>query len=482
MSDLLLDALGIFDWFVLGYFAVLNTIMLVVLLVAAPVVLRSVSRPERPNLDDLFVNPMTPAISVVIPAYNEEQSIVASTRAALALRYPRTEVVVVDDGSTDATFELLRERFDLVEVAPDIGDEIPTAGAVRSLHVAADPGVPLVVIRKVNTRRRADALNVGINTARHELVCCIDADSVLEPDALLHAARPFVDDPDRVVAVGGAIRAVNGSIVDDGHIRELRTPRRWVERIQIIEYLRSFLLARTGWSRLGGVIIVSGAFGVYRRDVLVGVGGFDIESLGEDADVIVAIHRRQRALRHDYRVVSLAEPVCWTEVPSTARVLARQRRRWSHGLAQVLWKQRAMVGNPRYGRIGVLALPYYLVFELLGPVVEIVGLVAVLLGLWLGVISPSFAALVVVAAFVYGVLVSAGALLLEEMSFQRYRRWRDLGALLAAAVMENIGFRQMHAWWRLWGLVQAVRGTESAWGEMERLGLASGGSVPEHTP
>ena len=367
MRDMVVDVLRTFDWFVLGYFLVLNTSYLVLVIVAAGDTTKSLRRSTESGHDDIFANPLTPPISVVMGAYNEEACIVESVRATLGLRYPQFEVVVIDDGSTDGTFDALRNEFDLIDVAPDIDHDVALVGAIRSMHVPTST-LPLVVVRKTNVGKRADALNAGLNAAQYPLVCCVDADSILERDALLRVAKPFVDDPERVIATGGVIRAVNGSTVYRGQLSSIRQPRSWLARIQIIEYLRSFLLGRTGWSKFGSLLIISGAFGLYRRDLLLEIGGFDPTSLGEDADAIIALHKLQRDRGSNYRIVYVPEPVCWTEVPTTRDVLGRQRSRWSHGLAQVLWKYRHMMCNPKYGRIGMVAMPYYLVFELLDMV------------------------------------------------------------------------------------------------------------------
>lgn len=472
MSDFVLRLLTGFDWFILVYFFVLNSSYLGLIIVAAGDTTRALRRASDGGHDDIFANPLTPPISVIMPAYNEEMCIVESVRSVMGLRYPQFEVVVVDDGSSDRTFELLQEEFGLVDVAPDIDEDIPILGAVRSLHVPAS-GAPLVVLRKVNMRTRADALNAGINAAKYPLVCCMDADSILEHDALLRVAKPFVDDPARVVATGGTIRAINGSSVYRGQVSAMRQPTSWLARIQILEYLRSFLLGRTGWSKFGILLIISGAFGLYRRDLILDVGGFDPDSLGEDADVLCALHRLQRDRKADYRVVFVPEPACWTEVPDTKEVLARQRTRWSHGLAQVLWKYRRMMLNPRYGRIGMVSLPYYFVFELLGPVIELIGLAAVIAGFYFGVISVEFALLFALVAFLYGVALTIAALLVEEVAFHKYSRWRDLGVSLLASLFENIGYRQLHAWWRLKGLYNAVRGKKAVWGVMTRSGFGT---------
>ena len=483
MRGFLTEFLHAFDWFVLGYFLVLNTCYLALVVIAGIVVARSSRRPPASSHDDIFANPLTPAISVLVPAFNEAAMIVASVRATLGLKYPEFEVVVVDDGSTDSTFELLQAEFDLVEVVPDLEQDVTTMGAVRSMHIPRG-SEPLVVVRKVNAARRADALNVGINAARNPLVCCVDADSILEPDALLRVVKPFVDDPDRVIATGGTIRAVNGSTVYRGELGDTRQPKGWLARIQIIEYLRSFLLGRTGMSQLGVLLIISGAFGLYRRDRLVEIDGFDADSLGEDADALVGLHRLERDRNSDYRVVFVPDPICWTAVPEDRATLAKQRTRWSHGLAQVIWKYRRMMGNPRYGRIGMVALPFYLLFELLGPVVELIGVVVVIAGFAFGAVSTDFALLFAVVAVLYSMLLSVSALLVEEVSFHKYSRWRDLMIAIAAAALENVGYRQLHSWWRLKGLMNAVLGRQPNWGVMTRTAFdaESAPQMSQHKP
>jgi cellulose synthase/poly-beta-1,6-N-acetylglucosamine synthase-like glycosyltransferase len=338
--------------------------------------------------------------------------------------------------------------------------------------VPRDGRTALVVVRKPNSGR-SDAINVGINAARQPLVAMVDADSILDPDALLVVSKPFVDDPVRTVASGGVIRAANGCRVVAGRVVEVRMPRRWIPRIQVIEYLRAFLLGRTGWSRLRALILISGAFGLFRRDVVIAAGGLDPDCIGEDFELVMRIHRQQLRERRDYRVTFVAEPVSWTEVPPNRAVLGRQRRRWHRGLWEVLWKYRGMCGNPRYGRIGLVALPYYWLFELLAPVFELAGLVLVPLGLATGLVDVRYALGFLLVSYVYGIVITLAALAVEEFSFHRYHRWRDLGAAVAAAVLENLGYRQLTAWWRLQGLAAALAGRKPVWGTMTREGFGS---------
>jgi cellulose synthase/poly-beta-1,6-N-acetylglucosamine synthase-like glycosyltransferase len=240
----------------------------------------------------------------------------------------------------------------------------------------------------------------------------------------------------------------------------------------VLEYLRSFLLGRTGWADAHALLIISGAFGLFRRDLVVEVGGLDARSLAEDAELVVTLQEHLRRQRRPHRVVFVPEPVCWTEVPQTWGVLGRQRRRWSQGLGQLLWKHRAMIGNPRYGPVGLLALPFFLLFELLGPVIELVGIAAVATSLVLGLVQPATAASLLVLAIALGVLLSATAIAVEEVTYHRYGRGRDLLSLIAAAVVEHLWFRWAHSWYRLQGLAAAVTRRTPVWTAMPRTGFS----------
>jgi len=458
---------------VLAYFVAINTGYLIIICLAGLEFRRHLRRQAFAGSEQALSSPLTPGASIIVPAYNEQAGITVAVKAMLALRYPTHEVVVVDDGSTDETYRRLCDEFDLVEIPRVIPQEIPVRATVISVAVPRDGRTPLVVIRKTNSGR-SEAINVGINAARMPLVAMVDADSILDPDALLVVSKPFLDDPLRTIATGGVIRAANGCRVVAGRVTDVRMPRGWTARIQVIEYLRAFLLGRTGWSRLRSLILISGAFGLFRRDVVVAAGGLDPDCIGEDFELVMRIHRAMRRRRRAYRVVFVAEPVSWTEVPSTLAVLARQRRRWHRGLWEVLWKYRGMTGNPRYGRIGLFALPYYWLFELLAPVLELAGLVLIPLGLISGLVNVRYAISFVLVAYVYAILVALVALCIEEFSFHRYHRWRDLGVALLACVAENFGYRQLTAWWRVQGLAAALARRKQVWGTMTREGFDTG--------
>ena len=454
--------------FVLAYFLVINTSYLV-LVVTSAVEFRT-HRERRDTRREQGRGEMTPGVSVLVPAYNEEALIVSSVRALLALRYAQHEVVVVDDGSTDGTLRVLTEAFDLVPVPTHHSGEVPVRARVRQVLVPRNGRTPLLVVAKENSGR-SEAVNVAINMAREPLVAIIDADSILEPDALVRVTQPFIDDPGRVVAAGGTVRAINGSTVANGHIVRLRMPRGWLARAQVVEYLRSFLIGRTGWGSLGILLLISGAFGVYRRDVVIEAGGLDPGTIGEDFELSLRVHRMMRDAGRDYRVVFVPEPVCWTEVPSTRAVLRRQRIRWHRGLWETLWAYRDMLFRRRYGRVGWVGLPYYWCFELFAPLIELAGLVLVPLGVVLGVVDVRYAFALLLVSYGYAIFVTLAAICAEEWAFHRYDRWRDLGIGVLAAVFENLGYRQLTVIWRLEGWWASLRGKQQVWGVMTRAGF-----------
>jgi len=438
-------------------------------------------RLEYAGYDEWFLQPNSRGVSVLMPAYNEAANIVQSVHAMTSLRYPDLEVVVIDDGSADSTSEVLIAEFDMVEVPLVPGGYIPTKGSVLSTWVSRRGAHNLALVRKANGGK-ADALNAGINHARKELVCMVDADSLLDPQALLNVARPFADDPGRVVAAGGVVRVANGSRVDRGRVTNLRMPRRWLARVQVVEYLRAFLIGRAGWSRLGGLLIISGAFGIFRKDLLLEAGGMATDCIGEDAELVVRLHRTLAESRTSAEVVFVPEPVAWTEVPSTRRVLRVQRRRWHRGLAEIFVRHRRMLFRPRYGVIGMVTMPWFLFFELLSPVVEVIGLVYFLLLLvFLGVeqwvdtgldlVNPPVLLIMLTASVLFSVFVTLVALLAEEVSFRRYRGLPDLFRAIYAAVEENVGYRQLNAWWRFGGIVEVLRRSAHHWGDMQRAGF-----------
>jgi cellulose synthase/poly-beta-1,6-N-acetylglucosamine synthase-like glycosyltransferase len=363
----------------------------------------------------------------------------------------------------------------LLEPAARVDPRYIETAHVREVYRSRRNGA-LTVVDKENGGK-ADALNAALNFAENPLVCAVDADAILEPDALLRVVKPFLDDPADVAAVGGIIRIANGCTIEDGRVVDIRLPRSHLVGLQVMEYLRAYLIGRTGWSEVNGLLIISGAFGLFRRDAVLAAGGYDTTTVGEDAELVVRLHRRYQEAGRPYRIAFVPDPVCWTEAPESLRVLGRQRRRWQRGLWQTLSRHRRMAFDPRYGVPGTLAYPYQLLFEAFGPLVEAFGYVTLLVSVLLGLLDVEFAVLFLTIAVLYGWLVSSASVLLEEVAFRRYRTWSDIARLLAYALFENAGYRQLHTWWRLTGIVDVFRGGVS-WGDMERRGLGRGPTGP----
>ena len=412
---------------------------------------------------------VAPPIALVIPAFNEQLNIVETVRSMLSLEYPNYEVIVVNDGSKDQTLQRLIDGFGLVPF------HRPHEEALAHEPIRGIYGSPttdrLVVVDKTNGGK-ADAQNAGINVCRAPIFCVIDGDSLLEPDALMRAMQPFIEDPERTVAVGGTIRIANNSIVESGRVKAIRLPRKILPLFQVMEYLRAFLMARLAWSRINTLMLVSGAFGVFRRREVVAVGGFTKGSMGEDLDLIIKLHRHMIDQKKPYRIEFIPEPVCWTEAPETLRVLARQRSRWQRGALEVFFRYRHMLFNPRYGRVGTLGLGHILVVDVVGPVMEVLGYILMPLFWLLGVLSVEHLLAYTALVFIYGVFISVASLILEESELQRFPHARDLVILGMVAVLENFGYRQINNFWRVKGYWQFLR-QDKSWGEMTRTGFSS---------
>lgn len=460
-----IDILVAINVAVLGYFVLMNGFYLLLYGISFVEVTYHARREVFAGLSELFASNYAPPVSVIVPAYNEEATIAESVRSFLALRYPLFEIVVVNDGSKDGTAEVLSREFDLLESDQPVRLQLESQ-PITNVYVSATEH--LLMIGKENGGK-ADALNAGICAASYPLVCCIDADVILDEDALLRVARPMIESSD-VAAVGGIVRVVNGCEVDAGRVVKISTPRQALPNFQIVEYLRAFLAGRTGWSALNCLLIISGAFGMFRRQDFIDAGGYAHDTVGEDMELVTRMHRLLRERNQKGRITFVPDPVAWTEVPTSFKVLRRQRDRWHRGLMDALIRHRKMLFNPRYGTVGLLAMPYFFLFEFLGPVVELVGYVAFALGLALGALNFTFAAAYFLVAVGLGVLLSSAAVLLEELRLSRYPRWRDLLKLTLYGVLENFGYRQLITVWRAWAIVSFLRKNQS-WGAMERKGF-----------
>ncbi len=415
-------------------------------------------------------SPMTPPISIICPAHNEASNILTAARSLLMLNYPEFELVLVNDGSKDDTLKVLIENFDLHMVWHPFAPRLPSA-PVRGVYKSRiHPN--LVVVDKENAGCKADASNAGVNLAKHPLVCVIDGDSMLPADALLRSVRPFVRDPERTVAVGGGIRIANGCEIANGRIVRAGVTRGLVPRVQILEYLRAFQFDRMTGAFTGGVLIVSGGFGLFDREVLQEAGGYSKETLGEDFDLVVRIHKTMARKGRDYRIRFVPYPVCWTEVPASLKALRTQRIRWHKGLLGTLWQHRGMILHPRYGAAGMIGMPSFLLFEVLGPILELLGIVVLPLAWFYGLLCADAALALLLGVACMGTAFTMIALILDDITFRPYPTIGNLLSIVSAAVLENVGYRQITVWWRVRATVEFLLGTgQKGWGTLERQGL-----------
>jgi cellulose synthase/poly-beta-1,6-N-acetylglucosamine synthase-like glycosyltransferase len=449
------------------YFTFLNGVYLMLTVLAWRPITAEARARRYLGLADIFASPLTPGISVIVPAFNEEAVIVESVRSLLALRYPRHEVIVVNDGSADSTLDALREAFDLAPVRWALRDGIENA-VVRGAYVSRGHR-NLVVVDKENAGR-SDALNAGIRAARHPYVCVIDADSLLGEDALLQLAKPLLDEPAFVAAAGGTIRIANDCRVDHGRVVEVFLPKSRLPTFQVLEYLRAFLVARVGWASLNALAIISGAFGLFHRAYLEAIGGYWTSTVGEDFELTLRLHRYLRERGEPYRIGFVADPVCWTEVPDGLTTLGRQRRRWQRGSWETLRRHRRTIFNPHYGMLGLLAVPMLLA-EFVSPVFWLGGLTLTIVAWAFGLLSTLYFIAFLVVTFGLSIALSVAAIAVDELNYRTYRTRGEVLRLLCYAVVESLGYRQLNEVWRGLGFVDIARG-KKAWGTQQRRGFA----------
>ena len=402
-------------------------------------------------------------VSFIIPAYNEEATLVSSLSSLLALHYPEFEIVVANDGSTDGTLAALQEAFELVPCVPSprrFAEHKPVRGAWRS---ASHP--TLLIVDKENGGR-ADALNAALEQARYPLVVATDADSLIDPAALQLAGTRFLDAP-TLVGLGGTIRVVNEAKVDGGAVVEARTPVNFIARWQMLEYTRAFIAARTAMSHVGCLLSISGAFGLFRRSALTRVGGFRSDTVGEDLELTIRLHQHYRDSKEPYRIEFMIDPICWTQVPEERKILRSQRDRWHRGLWETIWIHRRMLFNPRYGRIGLLALPYMVFVEGITPVLEVLGYLLIVVLALTGNLEVRFAGAFLALTVLYGMLIGLGAAALDLTLPHSPKRLVDRWRLLNAVLTETLWYRPWLAVVRVVAMFR-INSSRGKWGAMTR--------------
>jgi cellulose synthase/poly-beta-1,6-N-acetylglucosamine synthase-like glycosyltransferase len=462
------DLVSIFAWFIAVYMVIVICFYSAILIISIFQLRKEYQLDRDQAYEDYMDGIYTKPVSIIVPAYNEEAGIIQSVRSLLSVNYPTFEVIVVNDGSTDQTLEKLIEHYDMKEINRVVRKQIETK-PIKRIYQSSTLS-HLFLVDKDNGGK-ADALNVGLNFSHYPYFCSLDGDSVLEQDAFLKVMKPIIDSNEEVIASGGSVRIANGCQIQNGHIQKIGLSNEPLVVLQIIEYLRAFLMGRIGLSRHNLLLIISGAFGVFSKHWVIVAGGYKTDTVGEDMELVVRMHRVLKEKGVKKRIVYVPDPVCWTEVPEDITSLRRQRRRWHRGLFESLWTHKSLTFNPKYGTIGLISFPYFWIVEFLGPIIELLGYIFMILCLFLGGIYIEFAILLFLLSCLYGSIFSMTAVLLEEWSLTKYPKISDIIKLFLYSITETFWYRPMTVLWRCEGVWQMIIGDRS-WGEMKRKGVS----------
>jgi len=460
------DFLLYYGMFAIYYVFVINSLYLFIMMFSFKSIMGILKSSLYSRYQALSGSPHVPPISILVPAYNEELTIIENVRSLLSLNYPEYEVIVINDGSGDETLNVLINEFNLQLSHHAAVRPVLNTGKVRSVYY--NPAYPHLYLIDKDNGGKADSLNAGINLSHYPLIASIDADSLLEKDALIRIARVYMENPEETVAIGGDIRIANGCKIEDGIVSEIRLPNKLLPMLQSIEYLKAFLGGRIGWSAINGLIIVSGAFGVFRKDYVIKVGGYRGGYPGEDMNIIIKLHKYMLENKLPYRVAFCPDAVCWTQAPDTWKILGSQRRRWGRGnLKNMIEYGRYMVFRPKYKIFGLVTLPYNILFETLNPYFRITGLLALIGYVLMDMTQANILLIYGALNILYGFLLGIGALLLEEIAFRRYPRFQDIVKMLFYTILMFFGYRQIGVIWRFLGHIEYMRNNNS-WGTMTR--------------
>lgn len=449
------------QYFVFLYFLIVNTTYTLLILFALRDILRhsylTTARVARRQLaSEFYYKP----VSVIVPAHNEAPVIAQSVKALLNLHYPEFEIIVVNDGSTDDTLATLDREFKIVASNKPVRLQVPNETIRGVYRSSVYPN--LIVVDKENGGK-ADAINAGINVSIYPIFCSIDADSLLEPDALLKSSKLFLED-DELIATGGIIRIMNGCTVKDGAVTEIGLPASTLETLQVLEYTRAFLSGRTGWNALKSLLIISGAFGVFRKDMVVAVNGYR-KTVGEDMDLVMRLHRHCRDNKIAYKILFVPDPVCWTQAPFSMKMLLKQRNRWHRGMIDALLANKVMILNPKYGATSLIGISYFVFVEFLGPLIELFGYIAIPILWYFNMLNTQFFVMLVLLAVFWGISINIGAVFLDIYNFRRYKKTSDILRLCVMSALEFLGYRQIMLLERL---KATVTFRKKDWGTQDR--------------
>ena len=460
------------DHFILVYSCLLFGTYFILSTFSALDIMRYMRRNSFIDYRDILAAPSAPSISIIAPAFNEAATIVENVRSLLNIHYVNFEVIIVNDGSKDQTLQLLIDEYLLEPVTYALDPKIESKPITAIYKSKIDSLKKLTVIDKVNGGK-ADALNAGINVSKYDLFAAIDVDCILEYESLLKMVKPFMEQAanKQVIAVGGVVRIANSCEVREGKIIQVNLPRNIIPRVQVLEYIRAFLLGRMAWSRLNGLILISGAFGMFDKKIAIAAGGYNHRTVGEDMELVIRMRRYMEERDKAYRVVYLPDPLCWTEAPSTFRILSKQRNRWTRGTAETLWIHKKLIFNPRYGFLGMISMPFWFLFEWLAPIVESTAFLYLIMMAFLGILNVPLFITLFLLIYSFAIMYSTAAILFEELSFHQYKKKRDILRLLATALIEPVFIHPLTVYYAIRGNLDLLTGVKN-WGDMKRKGFA----------
>ncbi len=439
--------------------------------VSAKELLKNVRESKTTNFDALLSSSFAPVISLLAPAYNESLTIVDNIRALLGLYYPNFEIIVINDGSKDDSLEKTIKAFDL-ELVPFAIDYKIKCQTIRGIYKSKVKAYSnLTVIDKINGGK-ADALNAGINIAKGDYFISIDVDSIIDPHALKKLIKPFFEETDkRVIAAGGVIQIANSCIIENGQLVEVNVPDKFLPRCQVIEYSRSFLMGRLAWSRMDGLLLISGALGLFDKEVVINCGGYYTKTVGEDMELVVRMRKYMADHNLKYKVVYISDPLCWTEAPSTLKVLGSQRNRWTRGTIDTIMLHRNVFMNSKYGFMGMVSHPYWVFFEWLAPIIEFSGILYFIIIAMLGWASWSFFYVMLGFVYFFAIMFSTYAILFDHLAYNRYKKKRMIMKLLLTAWLEPFFYHPLIVYWGLRGNFDYFIKKKKSWGKMTRSGF-----------
>lgn len=468
--DWLDSGIIIFNYFILFFAVTVMSSYLILAIISAVSLKNYLTKNRFINYNALLSLASSPRVSLIAPAYNEGLTIIENVNSLLAINYNNFDVIVVNDGSKDDSIPILIKAFDLELSDKQYNPVIPTK-EVKAIYRSKNPSMTkLIVVDKYNGGK-ADALNTGINISENPYIVCINVDCIMDKDVLLKLMKPFMEQSDNhVIATGGVIRIANSCVIKSGKLIEVNAPDNFLARIQVLEYLRAFILGRMAWAKMDGLLIISGAFGMFDRDIVLKAGGYNPKTVGEDMELVVRMRRYMIENKQKYAVQYIPDPLCWTEAPESFKILRKQRSRWTRGTLETLWIHRKMLLNPKYKILGLLSFPYWMLYEYLAPIIEFVGLIITLLFIYIGIINFSYFLLLFLLVYSFAIMFSMIALYYEEVTYRKYKTLKDLRKLGFISLLEPLIFHPFTVYAAIRGNWEKIRGSHG-WGDMTRTGF-----------